>query len=167
MANHKLIIPFILRWEGGYTNDPDDLGGPTNRGITLKTFRTAYGSKATAADLRRMTTLQWEHIFKTYYWDRWQADRIHDQSIANILVDWTWASGIHAVLIPQRILGVKPDGIVGTQTLNALNSHPDPQLLFNEIKQSRITFINKICRSRPQNQKFRRGWLNRINSLKY
>lgn len=167
MANYKLLIPFILRWEGGYTDDPDDLGGPTNRGITLKTLRTAYGNKATTADLRRMTDTQWQHIFKTYYWDRWQADRIHDQAIANILVDWTWASGVHAIRIPQRMLGVTPDGIVGSRTLNALNSHPDPQSLFNDIKASRVAFVTRICRSRPQNKKFRQGWLNRINALEY
>ena len=27
MANHKILEPFILRWEGGFVNDKDDLGG--------------------------------------------------------------------------------------------------------------------------------------------
>ena len=25
MANHKILEPFILRWEGGFVNDKDDI----------------------------------------------------------------------------------------------------------------------------------------------
>ena len=39
MANAKLLQPFILRWEGGFVNDPLDRGGATNKGITIGTFR--------------------------------------------------------------------------------------------------------------------------------
>ena len=30
MADVKKLAPFILKWEGGFVNDPDDLGGATN-----------------------------------------------------------------------------------------------------------------------------------------
>ena len=32
MANSKILEPFILKWEGGFVNDKDDLGGATNMG---------------------------------------------------------------------------------------------------------------------------------------
>lgn len=35
MADAKILKPFILSWEGGYVNDPNDLGGHTNKGVTL------------------------------------------------------------------------------------------------------------------------------------
>ena len=38
MADIKKLIPFLLKWEGGFVNDPVDLGGATNKGITIKTF---------------------------------------------------------------------------------------------------------------------------------
>ena len=47
MANHKILEPFILRWEGGFVNDKDDLGGATNMGVTLATYRSVFGSKKT------------------------------------------------------------------------------------------------------------------------
>jgi len=28
------FLPFILRWEGGYVNNPADRGGATNKGVT-------------------------------------------------------------------------------------------------------------------------------------
>ena len=31
-------LPFILRWEGGYVNHPNDPGGPTNKGVTQKVY---------------------------------------------------------------------------------------------------------------------------------
>ena len=39
MADVKKLAPFILKWEGGFVNDPDDLGGATNMGITIATYR--------------------------------------------------------------------------------------------------------------------------------
>lgn len=32
MADYRKLKPFILKWEGGYVNDKDDLGGATNKG---------------------------------------------------------------------------------------------------------------------------------------
>lgn len=166
MADYRKLKPFILRWEGGYVNDKDDLGGATNKGVTLATFRSVYGQDKTANDLRNMTDQQWETIFKKHFWDKWRADEITDQSVANILVDWLWASGSYGIKIPQRVLGVAVDGIVGAKTIAAVNAK-DGKSFFKEIRQERIDFIDRICTSRPQNKKFRKGWLNRIDSLKY
>lgn len=147
-------------------NDKDDLGGATNKGITLATFRSVYGSDKKVKDLKAMTDQQWQYIFKTLFWDAWKADRINDQNVANILVDWVWASGAYGIKIPQKLLGVAIDGIVGAKTIAAVNAR-DGKALFNELKEERIAFIDRICRTRPQNKKFKKGWLNRINSLKY
>ena len=166
MADYRKLKPFILKWEGGYVNDKDDLGGATNKGVTLATFRSVYGQGKTANDLRNMTDQQWETIFKKHFWDKWRADEIEDQSVANILVDWLWASGSYGIKIPQRVLGVTVDGIVGAKTIAAVNAK-DGKSFFKEIRQERVDFIDRICTSRPQNKKFRKGWLNRINALKY
>ncbi len=31
-------LPFVLRWEGGYVNHPNDPGGATNKGVTQKVY---------------------------------------------------------------------------------------------------------------------------------
>ena len=166
MANSKILEPFILKWEGGFVNDKDDLGGATNMGVTLATYRSVFGSNKTVNDLKRMTRVQWGVIFKKYYWDKWKADDIKDQNVANILVDWVWASGVYGIKIPQRVLGVDVDGIVGPKTIAAVNAS-DGRKLFDNINQERKDFIDRICQTRPQNKKFKNGWLNRINSLAY
>lgn len=170
MANSSKLVPFILQWEGGFVNDPDDLGGATNKGITIGAF-TEYkkrkGQKApTVADLKNISDAEWHDVFKSLYWDRWKADEIKNQSVANILVDWVWASGSHGIKRPQRLLGVKADGIVGKQTIAALNAM-DAATLFKMIKDDRAKFIDEICKARPKNEKYRKGWMNRINAIRY
>lgn len=168
MANVNKLAPWILKWEGGFVNDPDDLGGATNKGVTLSTYMQYCRKKGypvpTVERLKNLSDREWTEILKTMYWDRWKADQIVDQSVANILVDWVWASGAHGIKIPQRLLGVTVDGIVGPKTIAAVNSR-NPRELFDLIKIARFDFIEDICRKRPVNNKFKRGWLNRINDF--
>lgn len=166
MADYRKLKPFILRWEGGYINDQADLGKQTNKGVTLSTYRSVFGKNKTVSDLKKITDEQWEFIFKKFYWDKWKADDIKDQNVANILVDWLWCSGSYGIKIPQRVLGVSVDGIVGSKTIAAINAR-DGRELFDTIKQERKDFIDRICQTRPQNRKFKNGWMNRINSLAY
>lgn len=170
MADHNKLIPYILRWEGGYVDDPDDAGGATNKGVTIATYE-AYCKrkglpKPGKQDLKDMPDEHWREIFKGMYWDRWRADRITSQSVANICVDWVWGSGKYGITRVQRLLGVQEDGIVGDVTLAAINAR-DPRRLFSEIKADRYAYIEEIIRRRPTNAKYRRGWLNRLNDLAY
>ena len=113
-----------------------------------------------------MTSVEWQEIFKTLYWDRWRADGIRSQSVANILVDWVWASGVWGIKIPQRLLGVSADGVVGPVTLEALNAK-DTHKVFDAIMAARVQFIDEICRRTPTNERFRRGWMNRLNDIRF
>ena len=170
MAKSIKLVPFILQWEGGFVNDPTDLGGATNKGVTIGTFREFRKRKGlpapTVDDLKNISESEWHEIFKSLYWDRWKADYILNQSVANILVDWVWASGVRGILRTQIILGVASDGIVGAKTIAAVNA-ADPKKLFNAIKADRAKFIDEICKVRPKNEKYRKGWMNRLNAIKY
>lgn len=170
MADFRQLVPFIRKWEGGFVNDPYDKGGATNAGVTIATYRAYRKSKGytttTVDDLKRMTSVEWQEIFKTLYWDRWRGDDIRSQSVANILVDWVWASGVWGIKIPQRLLGVAVDGIVGPATLDALNAL-DPRKVFDAVMSARVQFIDDICRRTPTNERFRRGWMNRLNDIHF
>lgn len=173
MADVNKLIGFILKWEGGFVNDPDDLGGATNKGVTIATWRQVGYDKdgdgdIDVDDLKLLTNDDvMNRVLKPHYWDRWKADNIKNQSIANILVDWVWASGKYGIVRPQKILGVVADGIVGNKTISALNNYPDQKQLFDLIKADRVAYIDEICKARPANLKFRTGWLRRLNELKY
>ena len=100
------------------------------------------------------------------YWDRWKADSITSQSLAEILVDWIWASGITGIKRPQRLLGLADDGIVGPKTLAAVNAAGSSRI-FNKIKADRVKFCNEIVARKPSQKKWLAGWLNRINDIKF
>lgn len=190
MANANILLPFILRWEGGFVNDPTDRGGATNKGVTITTWRQVGYDKdgdgdIDVDDLKLLTNEDVrDRVLVPHYWNRWKADTINDQKIANILVDWVWASGLHGIKIPQRLLGVNVDGIVGPKTIEAVN-FADPKSLFLAIYDERVKFINNIVeRSVSEYEKkigrkatetellkytqkrFRKGWLNRLSELK-
>lgn len=165
MAQASKLMPFLLKWEGGFVNDPADAGGATMKGVTLATFRKFYGSDKTVDDLKAITDTQWLHIFKTGYWDKCGADKILSQSVANALVDWAYNSGpATAAKAVQKIVGVTADGIIGNQTLAAINSKNARQL-FSDIKAARTQFVENIVKNKPLQGKFLKGWKNRINAL--
>lgn len=172
MAQCEILLPFILRWEGGFVNDPNDRGGATNKGVTLSTWRNVGYDKdgdgdIDVTDLKQLTDEDvMSRVLKPHYWDRWRADEITSQSVANMLVDWVWCSGAYGIKIPQRILNVKIDGIVGAKTLSAVNSR-DPRELFDELRNEREEFLRRIVKNNPTQKKFLRGWINRLNAIRY
>ena len=101
---------------------------------------------------------------KPHYWDRWKADRIESQSVANIVVDWVWGSGKHGITNVQKLLGVAVDGIVGEKTLAAINAQ-EPRQLFDLIKRKREEFIENLVRRNPSQKVFRAGWLRRLSYI--
>lgn len=171
MARADILWPFIKSWEGGFSNHPDDKGGPTNMGVTIATWRKQGYDKdgdgdIDVDDLKLITDEDAKGIFKKNYWDRWQGAKIRDQSVANLLVDWVWGSGAYGIKIPQKILGVKVDGIVGPKTLAALNAQ-DQEVFFAKLKKEREAYLRRICIATPSNSKFLKGWLKRLDCIQY
>lgn len=167
MAKKEILKPFIRAWEGGFAIIKGDRGGATKWGVTIGTFRAVYGQGRTVEDLKKMTEEQWDHIFKTIFWDKWKADQIENQSIANLLVDWLWASGSYGIKLPQKILGVKIDGIVGPKTIAAINNYPKGNgALFEALWTEREAYFRRIA-TPPSQRKFLKGWLNRLNGIQF
>lgn len=174
MAEIKKFEPFILKWEGGdkYTNKKSDKGGATKYGITIATWRTVGydkngDGKIDEKDVKLITEDDFKKVLKHNFWDKWKADLIKNQKVAEILVDWLWNSGKWGIIKPQQLLGVKPDGIVGAKTLAAVNNYPNQRKLFESLKNARKAYIDKVIKNDPRQIVNKKGWLNRINSIIY
>lgn len=170
MAQIENLVPKIAKWEGGYVNDPTDKGGATNMGITIGTWKQVGYDKDSdgdidIADIKLLTKDDFKAVLKQY-WNRWQADKIINQSVAEILVDWVWGSGKWGVIIPQRLLNVIADGNVGPVTIASLNKANQKQI-FDLIFEARVKFLNDIVKSNPSQKRFIKGWLNRLNDFKF
>ena len=174
MADVKILAPFILKWEGGFVNHPNDPGGATNMGVTLKTWKSQGYDKdgdgdIDVVDLKKITKEDAIKMLKNNYWSRWFADQIDSQAVANTLVDWVWGSGAWGIKIPQRLLGLKEDGIVGYQTMRALKESIDTPVkrekFIKELYLARYEYINNIIKSNPKLAVFKKGWVNRMKDL--
>lgn len=175
MANLKEYAAKLWSLEGSFVNHPKDKGKATNRGITYETYKAYKYFKAqpnpnishfpTIADLKAIDFTEFCDILKWHSWDVWKADEIKNQSVAELVVDWHFNSGKWGVIIPQRTIGVEADGIVGRQTLSALNGIGELQ--YNQIKDARKKFYTDIVLNNPTQKVFLKGWFNRINKFKY
>lgn len=171
MAKIDSIAKFILSFEGGFVNDPVDRGGATNKGVTIATWRMQGYDKdgdgdIDVDDLKLISDADAIEVMRRCFWKRWRADEIKNQNLANILVDWIFCSGTPSITITQAMLGLKADGIVGKKTLAALNRQ-DPLAFFNRLKARRKQFYERIVEKRPSQVRFLKGWLRRLDAIKY
>lgn len=190
MANIDKLIPHIIKWETGvarlygeplerlfersrrkgWANDPDDRGGATQTGVTLRTFtqyrKTLGKGKPSVQELMSITYQEWRRILMMFFWDKAKAEAINDDNVAVMIVDWYWGSGVWALRNTQKVLGVTRDGIVGAKTLAAINGWENGQHdLWNALRTERIAYYKRIAVGRQK--KFLKGWLNRVNDLRY
>ena len=173
MADFNLYLPTLLRFEGGYVNDPKDPGGPTNMGITLKTFQ-GLGPSAGFTDtsleaLKRLSQADAGRLYKLKYWDAVDADAIALQPLAEMLVDFHVNAGGHAIRELQELLvehgaAIKPDGAWGPQTAQALQ-RIDPTDAYRALRARRIAYYERLAARQPDLRKFLKGWLNRVNAF--
>ena len=66
--NREKAITETLKWEGGYSNDASDPGGPTNWGITIADVRKYINPSADAKDVRAISKEQAIKIYQEKYW---------------------------------------------------------------------------------------------------
>jgi lysozyme family protein len=169
MAKIEDLAPKIAKWEGGYVNDKDDKGGSTNMGVTIGTWKKVgydkdHDGDIDETDIKLLSKDDFKYVLRQF-WDRWKADDIKSQKVANILVDWVWGSGVWGIKIPQRILGLKEDGVVGPVTIAKINSCNEQELM-NKIFQAREEFLDNIVKNNISQAKFLKGWKNRLNDFK-
>ena len=73
-SNREASISKTLTYEGGYTNDPKDPGGPTNWGITIADARMYWKQDASAADVKAMPKSVAIAIYQDKYWAKLDCD---------------------------------------------------------------------------------------------
>lgn len=160
-ASFDIALPYVLRHEGGWSDDPVDPGGATNYGITLETAR-RHGI-LDKAELRAITP---EKVAAIYLKDYWRFDLVDDQRVATKLFDMAVNMGPpRAVRLCQMALNdigasLQVDGQWGPQTRACLNAvTPDHMLLL--LSAASADYYRSIVAKRPESVKFLNGWLKR------
>nr|WP_314269796.1 glycoside hydrolase family 108 protein [uncultured Kingella sp.] len=149
----QVFINRVLAHEGGYTNHPKDPGGETNWGITKRTAR----ENGYQGEMRQMTREQAVAVYEKAFWQRYRAAEM-PQAVAYQFFDACINHGYgNAARMLQRAAGVADDGIIGSISLNALNSCPENDLLL-KFNAERLLFYTKL----GPFSTFGKGWVRRV-----
>lgn len=160
-ANRDSAIKITLGYEGGYTNNPADPGGPTNFGITVADARRYWKNDATAADVRAMPISEAVDIYRQRYWAALCCDDL-PAGVDYAVFDYGVNSGIgRSAKVLQRLVGVAQDGKIGAETVAATAKH-DPAELVRAICDERLTFLQSL----KAWDVFGKGWGARVAGVK-
>jgi len=146
-------IVHVLNAEGGYVNNPNDLGGETSYGISKRWYP--------HLDIFNLTLTKAVDI---YYQDYWLKNKCHllPPSIATMVFDTAVnQGGSFARKTLQMLVGVNQDGIIGSQTV-AATSLTSANLLLVDYAKCRAQRYSELAKEDPTQVIFLTGWLNRV-----
>lgn len=156
------IIDDILRREAGYVDHAADRGGPTNRGITLKTLADWRGRPTTAEDVRKLTEVEAREIYRERYIIEPRLHKVTDPRVRALAVDCAVNHGPRqAVKLLQLAARVFPDGDLGSKTEAAVN-RMTPSALYARLCAARVRFYGQIIKKDSSQHVFAEGWANRV-----
>lgn len=179
MARFDIAYKITERNEGGYANNKADRGGETYAGIARNFWPNWSGWKlvdkaktySKSAPLinqyvkRNGIDTAVESFYKQNFWDFNKLDLFNDQQLANNVYDFGVNSGVvKAAKTLQQALKISADGIIGPQTIAAVNGS-NAKDLYNTYNGARIEFYNKLAQTPSQHQ-FLKSWLSRVKPYK-
>ena len=187
MADFEIAYRKLLKYEGIYSNDSDDKGGETYKGISRvyhpdwegwEIIDKAKREKQDLSNLKEVEGLV-KSFYKKNYWDYFSLDRV-PQLIGEEIFEIAVNCGIkRTTLIIQQSVNllnrnqalysdVLEDGIWGEKTLAALFScfrYNGVNVLFNVLNILQGCHYINLMRTNPKYEKFI-GWFNRIEIYK-
>lgn len=192
MASFDEAYKNTMSHEGGYVYDPDDPGGETYRGISRR-YHPGWSGWAEIDGMKdradfpncldKNSALQAKigDFYKQNYWDRFLGDEVPNQVIAEELFDTGVNMGVSRAVTflqiglnvlnrnQQNYSDIEEDGGFGSITLATLRRYlaldsPEYLLKIMNIKQG-VHYIDRMKTS-PTQEKYARGWLNRVEFKK-
>jgi len=172
MADFTQAFQLMIVHEGGYVNDPDDPGGETYKGVARKIFSKWDGwttidmlkrQSGFPANLDRDPDIQQSvsDFYRITFWDKMNGDQITNQEVASSIFDFGVNGGIGtSSALAQMVVGVKADGVIGPDSLTAINAF-DPEHFLAAFTVAKIARYVNIVKKRPTSRKYFYGWVIR------
>lgn len=175
-AKFLKISDIVLFNEGGYVNDPNDSGGPTNKGIAWNTWK-AYakediGVEPTLENLKALTDDQANVIYWKRYWEPRRFCEVDNEKTALNIYDWTITSGQAIKKIQQMLAidfskSISHDNKMSTHFIECINSISDQEHLSQKIGAARKKYYASLSFNTDgttnKNHRFLKGWLSRVD----
>ncbi len=150
-----------LVWEGGFSDHPQDPGGATMKGVTLRTFQDFFGADKTVDDLKNITPAQLASLYRTNYWDKCSGDQLPsgvDFAVFDVAVN---SGPGRAAKFLQAAVGANQDGAIGPGTLGLVGAAA-PAAMINAVCDERLSFLQSLNTFAT----FGAGWTTRVNGVR-
>lgn len=155
-------VRFVLHEEGGFVCDPDDPGGATKFGISIRAHRADIGDldhdgDIDADDVRLLTVEQAMAIYFDEYWGEIRGEEL-PTPMALIMLDTAVNCGeSRAIKLLQRAGGLVEDGVFGRGTMS--------WALANTAGRRMLTKRKAFYASLAKFPKYGKGWFARVDRL--
>lgn len=177
MSEFESALKFVLAHEGGFVNNPNDPGGATNKGISLRFLKGLSVSELKEfgifeePDIETIRNLSDDQVAKIYLKEFWEVapfERIQSQELCNYLFDMSVNLGVSpAIKCVQRATwaimklweNLIDDGILGEKTLTAIKMCG--WMLLPVLRAERANFYRNLVDKYPEKKEFLNGWYNR------
>ncbi len=166
MGDFAACVDFTLGMEGGFSADPDDPGNWTGGAVGQgRLLGTNFGISAAAypmLDIAHLTRTAAEALYRADYWEKIQGDQLPGP-IAAVAFDAAVNNGPgRAIRWLQRALGVSVDGLLGPDTVAAMDD-TNPQSAAQNMLIERLNFMIGLA----DWSRFGVGWGRRLLALAY
>jgi lysozyme family protein len=152
-------LSWHLKHEGFITNHPIDPGGFTYAGISRNAHAKWEGWEY-LSNGKPIPDSMIVSFYDSLVWRPMMCDSM-PPAIAFYLFDTACLIGTpYTIYLLQKTLNIKPDGTIGSQTLQAIRNH-NPKDLLSKLHASRIEFHNKTVQRHPNLNVFYKGWVRR------
>lgn len=155
------VVKHVIATEGGYVDDPNDRGGETNYGISKRQYP--------SLNIARLTRDDAIAIYYRDYWLAYQCDKLPPAYACFLFDSVINHRAKTAVKFLQQTFRVSVDGILGSETLGAINrfksnsEHIRASLLLSFAY--RADFYHDLVVENASQERFLMGWLRRLFSL--
>lgn len=180
MAEFAPAVEVLLLHEGGFVDHPDDPGGATNYGVSLRwllsqftveglnpdTFDFDGDGDVDANDIKLMPREAAIELYRLKWWNEYGYAQIADQAIATRMFSFSvnvGASQAHKFI--QRACracewDLVDDGLLGPRSFGAINTI-DPQRLLPALRAEAAGFYRGLVMKEKGFKTFLNGWLRR------
>ena len=173
MSEFESAVLYVLRNEGGLSENPHDPGGITNHGISFRFLKSIlqerlknYGifDEVNEDTIRHLTQDQAKLIYKGEFWNLAPFEKIYNQDFANYIFDMSINMGISPAIkcvqracwaVMKRWDQLPDDGILGDRTLATIKMCAF--LLMPALRSERANYY----RSLGLEKEFLHAWYNR------
>lgn len=167
MKRFEECLKFVAKWEGGYSDHPNDPGGATNGGITQGSYNAwRVANKLPIRPVKDMTRDEYFSIYEANYWRASKAKWISsplDLVVFDTAVNFG-VGGCHRLL--NIALGIDSSTwkLRTSEAVHTLNASSATGTAITMVA-LRMEHRGRIVVDHPDRRVFLAGWLNRDRDL--